>query len=706
VDGAPRATGQRRGIGRLRLALVLLAVAAACAVPGAANGYLQATSGVEVVARFSPSANAWEITLETDTEIGYGAFNVVGASTFVPSRPQPCDELQLFCASIPSSNGVLAVLFVFTLGALPPNVGSPLTIGTVDDVDDLDFTDVLENFGTEGFLDIYGFDIPTTLVVAPLRPPFLVDDQGDDVDAAPGDGVCATTSGSCTLRAAVMEADASPGYDAIDVPSGTYRLTRAGANEDLSATGDLDIHHDLEIRGAGVGATWLDGGRSDRVLEVHASAAVTLSDVTIHGGLVSGGQGRGGGIRNAGELALDRCRFVENQADLGGAISNSGQLTLSASTVERNAAGDGGGGIWNDGTLIVTDSTLSGNLTTLGDGGGIGNHGGTVTMALSVLQENSAVSGGALRNGLSGQVTIDRSSLERNWATRGGAIANLSGTVSVVETTVQRNEAAKGGGVFNLDSMSIDSTTLSENGRSVESAGGGIHNSGTLQAVNSTISGNLADALGAGIANDGGQVVMSFCTVAANRAREAAAGGLWSSGPALLMGNLLAGNTNGVSPSDCLDASGDIVSGGANLVGNGSGCVSLATSGDQVGSIESPLDPVLDVLADNGGPTRTHALLPGSTAIDVAVNCSYYDDVASSSIQNLVRDQRSFPRPRGLGCDIGSYEASVELVSCLTDLNQCEQAVISGSGDVNGDGKIDILDSVLLRRYQAGLPVE
>src|SRR4051794_30825064 len=69
---------------------------------------------------------------------------------------------------------------------------------------------------------------------------FTVNTTRDDVDANPGDGVCRTIKGDCTLRAAIQEANALPGTDTILLPAGTFTLTRAGAGENAAATGDLD----------------------------------------------------------------------------------------------------------------------------------------------------------------------------------------------------------------------------------------------------------------------------------------------------------------------------------------------------------------------------------------------------------------------------------------------------------------------------------
>src|SRR5438093_12159986 len=93
----------------------------------------------------------------------------------------------------------------------------------------------------------------TTLPAAAAT--FTVNDTADAVDAVPGDGSCATAASTCTLRAAIQEANANVGPDTIVVPAGTYLLTIAGQGEDAAATGDLDIRDDLTITGAGADST-------------------------------------------------------------------------------------------------------------------------------------------------------------------------------------------------------------------------------------------------------------------------------------------------------------------------------------------------------------------------------------------------------------------------------------------------------------------
>jgi large repetitive protein len=106
-----------------------------------------------------------------------------------------------------------------------------------------------------------------SLQTAEAATPFVVNSTGTATDAKPGDGSCATSSGVCTLRAAVHEANVLPGTDNIQVPAGTYPISRPSGSNGI-ATGDLDIESDVTITGAGATGTIIDGRGLDRVIEV------------------------------------------------------------------------------------------------------------------------------------------------------------------------------------------------------------------------------------------------------------------------------------------------------------------------------------------------------------------------------------------------------------------------------------------------------
>ncbi|MCB1589079.1 MAG: hypothetical protein KDI56_09260, partial [Xanthomonadales bacterium] len=96
---------------------------------------------------------------------------------------------------------------------------------------------------------------------------FIVDRLDDAVDQSPGDGQCLAATGGCTLRAAVQEGNALAGADEVILGAGTHTLSLAGADEDLGASGDLDISDALSISGVGTAATLIDASALDRVLD-------------------------------------------------------------------------------------------------------------------------------------------------------------------------------------------------------------------------------------------------------------------------------------------------------------------------------------------------------------------------------------------------------------------------------------------------------
>jgi CSLREA domain-containing protein len=158
------------------------------------------------------------------------------------------------------------------------------------------------------------------LLLSPVRgAEFAVDSFDDGLDSDPGDGVCATVDGRCTLRAAVMEANALPGLDRITLAPGRHTLALEGHQEDESATGDLDLTDDLVLSGAGLGDTILDAGGLDRALDLHG-ATLELRDLTVEGGRLADEDFwpmRGAGIRADGgsSLTLSRVLLQDNGAD-------------------------------------------------------------------------------------------------------------------------------------------------------------------------------------------------------------------------------------------------------------------------------------------------------------------------------------------------------------------------------------------------------
>ena len=201
----------------------------------------------------------------------------------------------------------------------------------------------------------------------------------------------------------------------------------------------------------------------------------------------------------------------------------------------------------------------------------------------------------------------------------GGGVFNDGGTLAVYNSTIHGNRATSGAGIFNAGAMSVYNSTISGNTATI--TGGGIYG-GTTTLVNTTVANNTAAVSGGGLRNFGATFAWDQVLVAGNSAPD---------GP---------------------DCKGDFVPGGTNtmgFLGNPAGCstIQLLPSGD------AKLGP----LADNGGPTRTHALLAGSPAIDQwLLACP------------TGTDQRGITRPQGAGCDYGAYEV-VTVPSSLTVTN-------------------------------------
>ena len=155
------------------------------------------------------------------------------------------------------------------------------------------------------------------------------------------DGSC---DHDCSLREAVVAANAATGSDMVVLDPGVYVLSRSGAGEDFSATGDLDITSDVMILGAGADRTFLDGGGTDRVLDVRPVGSLQLHGVTVRNGRAFDG----GGIFADGPLAVTSSLITGNVAEQrGGGIFDTGRLTVRDSTISGNQAGMTGGGVYD-----------------------------------------------------------------------------------------------------------------------------------------------------------------------------------------------------------------------------------------------------------------------------------------------------------------------------------------------------------------------
>jgi hypothetical protein len=363
--------------------------------------------------------------------------------------------------------------------------------------------------------------------------------------------------------------DGVHGSDNNDCKSRQHACKTIGHAMSLASSGDslvvatatyrenLTFISSLKILGSDASTTIIDGGGGKTVIVVLGGAQVFLSKLTIRNGSAS----YGGGIYNAGTLGISDC-------------------TVSGNTASGFDAS--GGGIYNVGRLAVGYSTVTGNN-------------------VSASQDSQYTEGGAISN--YGDVTLSDSTLSGN-SVHGG-----------------RHSYAWGGGIVNVaGGITINNSTLSGNkvvGGHYGNVGGGIFNYiGTMKIDNSTIAGNSAHSGGGGISN--------------------------YLGVANLQNTIIANNTSG----NCLNS---LTSDGYNLSSDGT--CNFKSTGDL-----NNTDPRLGPLQNNGGLTQTMALPPGSPAIDAANPAGCTDGRG-----NLLKtDQRGYPRPDtedASGCDMGAYES-------------------------------------------------
>ncbi|MEW6221189.1 MAG: hypothetical protein AB1634_16875 [Thermodesulfobacteriota bacterium] len=333
---------------------------------------------------------------------------------------------------------------------------------------------------------------------------FRVNNRADLPDIDPGDGVCKAAVSTntdreplltCTLRAAVMEANALPGADEIRVPGGRFRLDRKGGfTETEGAFGDLDIVDKLTIIGRGKGRTIIDASAlDDRIFDIHDPSIVVMSGMTLRGGEVLGSRATGD-QQQTGEL---ECPIVKpaDGADGGGLLNRGGIVRLTDMSFEDNFAICDGGGVenQNDGIMLLTDCDFLENVA-IGSGGGVENdedsimtigtsrptltpappptegepnpRGTLVIPPKARFERNNAhENGGAIASDDS-FIVIRNAEVRDNLAYgRGGGIWNGdSDVMTVSRSTVTSNDAADGGGIFNNDGfLTLQSTVVQEN---------------------------------------------------------------------------------------------------------------------------------------------------------------------------------------------------------------------------------------------------
>jgi len=339
----------------------------------------------------------------------------------------------------------------------------------------------------------------------------------------------------------------------------------------------------------------------------------------------------GGVTANISGLTIEGFTTLE-----GGSIVNGGSLTLTNSSITGNSAGGPGygSGIYNSGTAVVTNSTFSDN-NAFESAGAIYNTGTAVVTNSTFLDNGATLVGAGILN--SGQATIDVSEstfLDNTAGAEGSAIYNFGTAVVTNSTFLDNNAGFEGPGIFNL--------------------GGAIFNQNQMSIADSTISGNLGGGI---VAGSGGfnpfpptnhdAVVPNGVTYVTHSTISGNSQGIFddptilpfgdSTGSTFLVATILANNElagpnqdcEGVAPTD----------GGYNLDDDGT----CGFSGTSLSDTPAGLAPAL---ANNGGPTQTIALEPGSAAIN------HVDFDGLNPLDCAGTDQRGIPWTTP--CNIGA----------------------------------------------------
>ena len=398
---------------------------------------------------------------------------------------------------------------------------------------------------------------------------------------------------------------------------------------------------------------------------IHGSSSSGNSQITVSNSTISGNSstGDGGGIYG-GNTSGDSQITIINSTISGNSSTREGggirgrssfgnnEITVSNSIISDNSTGNiGGGGISGGGSssddnqITISNSTISGNSST-GNGGGIsirnGNDDSQITVSNSIISSNSSTGDGggiSIRNGYgNSQITVSNSTISSNSSTGDGggiSVRNRSDNnqTTVSSSTISGNSAIRNGGGISVRNSNGDNQ---------------------LTVSNSTISGNSAIRNGGGIYGnssfDDGQITVSSSTIFDNSA-DSNGGGIFidATDKADIFNTIIAGNSGASSP----DVSGNFNDQGNNLIGISDGSTGFTIS-SLVGTSNNPLDPLLAPLGDNGGTTQTHALLPGSPAINAGSN----NNAPATDQRGVIRDTQ---------VDIGAFEFTGSNVSVITN---------------------------------------
>ena len=520
---------------------------------------------------------------------------------------------------------------------------------------------------------------------------------------ANGDGgaIRSVSSGDLTIEGSTVSGNGTLGYNSNGggiFAYGSVMLTDSTVSDNSTSGqfadgGGIFTRRHVTLTGSNISGNSTSTTNSEGGGVYTRIGDVTLTDSTVSGNTTSGDDAEGGAIyARFGDVTITRSTVSGNStsgasAQGGGIFAH--KVTLTDSTVSGNStSGDdaNGGGIYGYlGGVTLTGSTVSGNgtLGNSAEGGAIFSR-TRVTLTNSTVSGNSTSGSGAEGGGIvaKGSVALTSSTVSGNstlgeFANGGGIVSNLR--VILTKSTVSGNWTqgdVSGGGGIRAPEVTITRSTVSGN-----STQGNVANGGGIRAIDvtitrSTVSGNFTQGNntdGGGIAAFG-NVTISQSTIVDNHATDASSlgGGIFvHNDPIAISHSIVAGNMAGGSDPDLHRAVPEsaLLTVDYSLTGTGitpdSGANNISTDVPQLGPLQN-----------NGGPTLTHALLPGSPAIDMgdpAFDPSDPDGDPSTD-DALPYDQRGLIYSRVFGgrIDIGAVES------------QPQHADFDGDGSVTG----------------------
>lgn len=397
-------------------------------------------------------------------------------------------------------------------------------------------------------------------------------------------------------------------------------------------------------------------------------------------------RGFGGAIvyRSSQPLNLNNVTFRENTASYGGALYSTSSSVINIYGGEFSGAGMGdesvieGGAIWNTNSTLNIEGTLISENNVNEKGGGIYNNGGTININNAEIRGNLVLNddikndsgGGAIYNTAGGNLTITNTLIMNNSvSTFGGAIVDNStvtmGTVSLTDvifrnnsTDYDENAVGAGGALYMKGSGFATIVSCEFSNNSTGNEGGAIWNdTATINIKTSTISGNHtspsyleqpSEGKGGGIYNNAGSMYIDASTLVLNKS-ENIGGGIYNatSAATTTLKNSIVALNSAVEGNNFAGENG-FVSADYNLIGEDSLAVFPAMSNDLEGTFESPLNPMIDSLANNGGFTQTHALLENSPAFNAGNPIDMFTDQRGEAVFGGRRD-------------IGAFEAQTNL---------------------------------------------